>query len=114
MKKSYHWAGPCLAFALVSVLSQASVYAEKWVPGSKAETRVWYSYGERVSAEQALSSSFGAMLARESDTTLIAGWFGQVEPGLRGGKVSLGFGVMNLDEPRWWPTRFAAGAKLSP
>ena len=87
--------------------------AEKFAPGYVPKTRIWYSYGLRLTEPQDASVSLTAMRGKETDTLLVSGWFAQIEPGLKGGKASIGWGGMSVYDPRWLPTLFAAGAKLS-
>jgi hypothetical protein len=49
----------------------------------------------------------------ETDTMLVSGWFVQAEPGLEGGKLSLGLGGMGLSERKGLPPLYAAGVKAS-
>jgi hypothetical protein len=49
----------------------------------------------------------------ESDTGLVTGWFVQAEPGLDGGKVSIGIGGLSVSDHRAVPPMFAIGVKAS-
>jgi hypothetical protein len=49
----------------------------------------------------------------ESDTGLVTGWFLQAEPGLDGGKLSLGLGGFSNSDHRAIPPMFAMGLKAS-
>jgi hypothetical protein len=49
----------------------------------------------------------------ESDTGLVTGWFLQAEPGLDGGKVSLGIGGLAVSDRTVLPPMFGIGVKAS-
>jgi hypothetical protein len=49
----------------------------------------------------------------ESDVRLVSGWFVQAEPGLAGGKLSVGYGALSPSEQTWLPPIFGAGVKAS-
>ena len=57
--------------------------------------------------------SITVMRAMESDTGVVTGWFVQAEPGLAGGKVSLGVGGLLNSDHRAVPPMFAMGIKAS-
>jgi hypothetical protein len=71
------------------------------------------SYGIRYSRPQQASASVAVMRAMESDTGIVTGWFVQAEPGLDGGKLSLGVGGLSNSEHRALPPMVAMGLKVS-
>jgi hypothetical protein len=85
----------------------------KWPPGYVPQVRTWFSYGVRYSHPQKASVSFTLMRATETDTMMVAGWFVQAEPGLGGGKASVGFGALSPSDRAWVPPIFGAGLKAS-
>jgi hypothetical protein len=75
--------------------------------------RTWFAYGVRYTQPQKAAASLTIMRAMETDTKMVTGWFAQAEPGLGGGKVSVGFGALTPSDHALLPPIFGAGAKAS-
>jgi len=75
--------------------------------------RTWFSYGARWTSPQKAAFSLAAMRAMEGDEGVVAGWFLQAQPGLAGGRLSVGYGVLEPANHAWVPPGFAAGLKAS-
>lgn len=97
----------------LSTLSFPGAAMAKWRPGYVPQERTWFSYGGRFTQPQGATASLTVMRAMETDTMMVSGWFAQAEPGLGGGKLSLGLGGMGLSERRGLPPVYAAGVKAS-
>lgn len=102
-----------MAASIVVVGLIAAPADAKWAVGYKPRERTWLSYGARYSRPQQVSASITAMRAMESDTGLVTGWFLQAEPGLDGGKVSIGIGGLSASGHWGVPPMFAIGVKAS-
>jgi hypothetical protein len=98
---------------MVAVGLVAAPAEAKWVAGYKPRERTWLTYGARYSRPQQASASITVMRAMESDTGLVTGWFLQAEPGLDGGKLSIGIGGFSASDHWALPPMFAIGVKAS-
>jgi hypothetical protein len=98
---------------VVAMLLCASSAEAKRPAGWKPQLQTWFSYGVRWTSPQEGAVSLTAMRAWEGDEGWVNGWFLQAEPGLAGGKLSVGYGLLAPSERTWLPPEFAAGIKAS-
>jgi hypothetical protein len=99
---------------LAVVLLLAADRAEaKRLPGHPPKMRTWFSYGVRGTSPQTAAVSAMAMRALEPDEGWVTGWFVQGEPGVTGGKLSAGYGVLEPSDRWFLPAEFGVGLKAS-
>jgi hypothetical protein len=114
-KSRDHFASVCLRGVIVvlALVLSASRAEAKRPAGWQPQLRTWFSYGARWTSPQKAALSLTAMRAWEGDEGWVRGWFLQAEPGLGGGTLSVGYGVLDPSEHSWLPPQFAAGVKAS-
>lgn len=85
----------------------------KFPRGVVPQKHFWFSYGVRYTRPQEAALSLTLARAMSTDTFYTAGWFAQAEPGLGGGKLSVGYAAIDPSNHFWKPFAFAVGVKGS-
>jgi hypothetical protein len=101
------------ALCTVSLFCLARPAHAKFPAGYVPRERSWFSYGIRYTHPQKGALSLTLARAKDTDTFYTAGWFAQAEPGLGGGKLSLGYGAIDPSGTPWKPFSFGLGLKAS-